>query len=436
MKLRVVVVLLVAVLVDLSSSVHAQVPPLPPGWQLERAVLVSRHGVRAPIQANAELDAHAASPWPSWPVPPGDLTPRGFELMRLMGIYYRVLYGGRGLVQSDDCPPTGTVGAWTDTQQRTRQSGVALMTGMYPLCRQVILHYQADTSRPDPLFDPPPSPSCPMEAAATRAAILKRIGGDFSSVTREYARQLEAMHAVLCPAGAGGGARCRSPSPPSTLKMRQDGNAVIEGPIGYAASAAESFLMEAAEGMAPDQVAWGRIKDDGQLADLLSIHRLAVDLTDKTPAVARAKGSNMLAQIVATLVDGHAFPGLGKRPDPVRFALLVGHEATIAHLQAMLKLGWQIPGFQANEATPGGALAFELYREVPSGLHYVRLAYYAQTLQQMRDGSPLTLATPPGMVAVEVPGCAAYARDKACPLARFVEIAKQQIEPACLTIKP
>src|SRR5262249_2044359 len=139
MRLRVVVVLLVsAVLAGLSSAPTQVLAQLagPPGWQLEGAVLVSRHGVRSPTVGNAELGEPSASPWPSRPGAPGYLTPRGFELMRLMGTYYRVLYGGRGLVQSDDCPPTGTVGVWTDSDQRSRESGVALMRGMYPRCMQ------------------------------------------------------------------------------------------------------------------------------------------------------------------------------------------------------------------------------------------------------------------------------------------------------------
>ena len=48
----------------------------------------------------------------------------------------------------------------------------------------------------------------------------------------------------------------------------------------------------------------------------------------------------------------------------------------------------------------------------------------------------LTIDNPPGMVAVELPACSAYARDKACPLERFVEIANAAIDPACVSIKP
>ena len=51
------------------------------------------------------LSGPAATPWPDWPVPAGELTPRGYRLMTIMGRYYRVLYGGSGLVESNICPP-------------------------------------------------------------------------------------------------------------------------------------------------------------------------------------------------------------------------------------------------------------------------------------------------------------------------------------------
>jgi 4-phytase/acid phosphatase len=65
--------------------------------ELIATVIVSRHGVRSPIAARTPLAAIAADPWPAWPVPPGDLTPRGAELARLLGVYYRDHYVAQGL---------------------------------------------------------------------------------------------------------------------------------------------------------------------------------------------------------------------------------------------------------------------------------------------------------------------------------------------------
>jgi 4-phytase/acid phosphatase len=435
MRIRVPVFMFVSALLAGAVPAAAQVP-IPPGWQAERAVVLVRHGVRSPTESNAELDRHVATPWPVWPVPPGYLTPRGAELMRLMGGYYRALHGGSGLTQTDDCPPAGTVAAWADNEQRTRESGKALLGGMYPRCANLAPRSQAD-GKPDPLFHPQPSPSCPMDATSNRAALLARIGGDFSSVLREYAPQLSLMQATLCPpALAAGRTRCGLPAEAPAVQVRPDGRLTITGPIAIGSSASEDFAMQNAEGLPANQVAWGRLSGDAAIQNLLKIHRLEVDLADKTPPIARQRGSNLLDQIVTTLQDGHKFPGAPNIAEPVRLALLIGHDTNIANIERLLNLKWQISGFQPNEASPGGALTFELFREVGTGQRYVRLAYYAQTLEQMRQATVLNLAQPPGMMAVDLPACAAYAHERSCPLERFVEIAKAAIDPACVTIKP
>ncbi len=432
--MRVLVVVILGLLLGWPAA--AQILPIPPGWQTERAILLSRHGVRSPLKPNEELDRLVAAPWPAWPVPPGFLTPHGAELMRLMGRYYRVLYGGRGLMEASICPPRNTVVAWTDIDQRTRLTGAALLNGMYPGCSNPLLRNQDDTTVPDPLFHPLPTASCPMDPAANRAAVLARIGGNFDSVLREYAPQLDRMQAILCPPGqTSAGPFCGLPSEPPAVATRSGGRLAISGPIGIGSSAAESFLLESAQGMPAAQVAWGRLSGDAELQDLLKIHRLEFDLAHKTLPIARQHGSNLLAQIALTLQDGHKFPGLQALAEPVRLGLLVGHDTNIANVSRLLNIGWQIPGFQPNEASPGGALAFELLRDPHSGRRYVRIAYYAQTLEQMRKSSVLDFERPPGMVAVELPACAGDLVEKACPLERFVAIANEAIDPGCVTIK-
>ena len=432
MSLRVLVLLFVAALLAAVVPAAAQIP-IPPGWQPERAVVLMRDGVHAPVLTNQPSEV--ATPWPVWPVPPGTLTPHGVELLRLVGAYFRAVQGGRGLTQTDDCPPAGTVAAWADTDQRTRDSGVALMSGLYPRCN-LAPRYQADLSRPDPLFAPQPTPSCPMDFASNRAALLARIGGDFSSVLREYAPQLSLMQATLCPSALTGGRQCGLPSEAPAVQRGPDGRIIIAGPIAMGSAAAETFAMESAEGLPANQVAWGRLSGDSAIRNLLKIHRLEVDLAEKTLPIAQQLGSNLLSQVVTTLQDGHKFPGAPNVAEPVRLAILIGHEHNIAHIERLLNLAWEIPGFQANEVSPGSSLAFELFRESSTGRRYVRLAFFAQTPQQMSQATVLNLAQPPGAVAVDLPACAAYARERSCPIERFIEIANAAIDPACMTIRP
>jgi 4-phytase/acid phosphatase len=435
MRIRVLVVVLMAVL--LAEPAAAQILPIPPGWQIERAILLSRHGVRSPQKSAEEMDRNVATPWPAWPVPAGFLTPRGAELMRLMGRYYRVLYGGRGLVEASICPPRNSVVAWTDIDERTRQSGAALLTGMYPGCTNPVLRNQDDFTVPDPLFHPQPTASCPMDLAANRAAVLERIGGNFDSVLREYGPLLDQMQATLCPPGqAASGGQCGLRSEPSAVLPARQGGVRITGPVGIGAAAVETFLMESAEGMPTSQVAWGRLNGDAELRSLLEIRRLDMDLEQKTLAIARQRGSNLLAQISASLQNGHKFPGLLQLAEPVRLGLLVGHDINIANVARLLNVEWRIAGFQPNDASPGGALAFELLKDDRTGRRYVRLAFYAQTLDQMRRQTVLDFANPPGLVAVDLPACTRDAVEKACPLERFVAIATEAIDPACVTVKP
>lgn len=435
MKFSLAAAVLVSTLMAGLAPAGAQIPPIPPGWQPERVVMLARHGVRAPDLSPEALARFAASPWPTWPVAPGDLTPRGAELGRLMGQFYRVHYGGRGLIQEDDCPAPGIVVIWVDYDQRAEYSALSTLGGLYLRCLNPILKHQADQSKPDPLFHPQPSPSCPMDAAANRAAILARIGGDFSSVLREYAPQLATLQSTLCPPGvAAAGKACGLSVDAPAIVPDAKGGVAMKGPIAIGSMASENFLMESAEGMPANQVAWGRLAGDARLFDVLKVHRLSVDLMEKTRTIAQQKGSNMLAQIVTTLQDGHKFPGAPNIAEPVRLGMLIGHDTNILNVAGLLNLGWEIPGFQANEVPPDSSLAFELYKEIRTGQRYVRMTFYSQTLDQMRRAAPLTLDNPPGMIAVDLPGCSAEARDRACPLQRFIEIASAAIDPGCVTI--
>jgi 4-phytase / acid phosphatase len=352
-----------------------------------------------------------------------------------MGGFFHLHFGGTGLIEEAICPPPGAVVIWADADKRTVFAAQSALKGVYPRCGTAVVKYQTDVSRLDPLFHPPRSASCPMDAAGDRAAVLARIGGDFSSVLREYASQLKTVQAVLCPPGlSSSGGACGLAAEAPAIVAAADGGVAMKGPIAIAAMASEIFLLESAEGMPADQVAWGRLQGDAALQDVLKTHRLYLDLMEKTRPIARQKGSNILAQIVTSLQDGHKFPGALPVAQPVRFGVLIGRDTNIANVAGLLNLGWNLPGYQANEVPPGSALAFELLRDVGTGQRYVRLAYFAQTPEQMRQATRLDLNHLPGMTAVDLPACSAQARNNACPVERFVEIARAAIDPGCVTI--
>ena len=408
------VLALVFLLTAVSVPVRAQ------ELRLVRVVLLSRHGVRSPTETLAELDKHVATPWGRWPVAPGELTPHGGELMRLMGGYYRTLYA----LPADDCPAPGAVDAWADVDQRTRLTAQALLDGIAPGCGLKERH-QADVSRADPLFHSAKAGLCPIDEALARQAILQRVGGNLQTVLDSHAQPFAKLQEVLCPSRlAGSGAGCGLRAHASAIELH-DGRVAIEGPVRIASTMTEIFQLEAAEGMPREQVAWGRLRDDEALRDLMVLHTLDFDLTQRTRYIARRSGSALLAAIMRDL----------ESRDAPKFTLFVGHDTNLANLAALLGVHWLISGFQPDDPSPGSALAFEGLRDPKSGARYVRLTYRAQTLEQMRQGTRLDAAHPPGRAAISLPGCQGAERDGACSLTRFKAIVEASLDQACTIAK-
>ena len=199
MRIRVLVAVIFALL--LGEPAAAQVLPIPPGWQMERAILLSRHGVRSPLKSNEELDRHVATPWPVWPVPPGFLTPHGAELMRLMGRYYRVLYGGRGLMEASICPPPNTLRG----VGRHRPAHAA--HGRRPVERHVSRMHQSAAAQPGRFHRPRsavPSAADAVLPDGSRGQPRRRAGPHRRQLQFGAARiraSAQAMQATLCPPG-------------------------------------------------------------------------------------------------------------------------------------------------------------------------------------------------------------------------------------------
>lgn len=135
-----------------------------PELKLESVVIVSRHGVRAPTKATQLMQDVTPDAWPTWPVKLGWLTPRGGELIAYLGHYQRQRLVADGLLAKKGCPQSGQVAIIADVDERTRKTGEAFAAGLAPDCA-ITVHTQADTSSPDPLFNPLKTGVCQLDNA-------------------------------------------------------------------------------------------------------------------------------------------------------------------------------------------------------------------------------------------------------------------------------
>jgi 4-phytase/acid phosphatase len=397
--------------------------------ELKFVVIVTRHGVRSPTGKIDELNRYSAQSWPEWTVPPGYLTEHGAKLMTLFGAYDRALFAKEGLFGADGCAGADQVAIVADSDQRTRETGKALAAGMFPGCRVEVRALAEGTH--DPLFHPQGTVTGHPDSQLGTAALVGRIGNNPAGLVDAFRPQLQAMEDVLH--------ACKPPAPcaaapaslfdiPSSLTPGE-GNRLpnLRTPLSTAATMAENLLLEYTEGMDKTQVGWGRV-DLNKLRELMQIHTANADLTRRTYYLARIGCSNMLSHILASMEQAAtAKPvagALGKPED--RLLVVVGHDTNLSNISGALGLTWLIDG-RFDDTPPGGALVFELRKNRTTAEYSVRTFYTAQTLDQMRNATPLTVQNPPERVPVFVPGCGRA--DGSCKWSAFQQTVEAVIIP-------
>jgi 4-phytase / acid phosphatase len=392
--------------------------------KLERVVMVNRHGVRAPTASATVLEARTGRPWPPFPAEPGALTPHGAEALSRMGAYLRSMYAKAELLPETGCPAVNAVQVWADgAANRTRRSGQILADAIVPGCGLVARH--GPVGALDPVFDS--SRVCPLDPIEAMAAIQRRTLGGTAVTDKASEKAIAALKRILGPTA------CKTApgaclDGPSTLVATPTGPK-IEGPLALAATVSENLLLEYAEGLPADQVAWGQGTPE-TLAALLPAHRRSTDLLRRTPEIAEFRAATLL-RMLADLLMGEAPRGLGVPPlgASARLVVLAGEDTTLSHLSGALGLGWSLPG-QPDPTAPGATLAFEVWRHAESGTRTIRIRIFAQTLDQLRSARALGPSDPPVSLPLTIGICPA--QDGGCDLETFTTKVRAALPRVCM----
>jgi 4-phytase/acid phosphatase len=408
--------------------------------KLKFVLMLSRHGVRSPTGSADQLNQYSSQPWPKWDVAPGYLTPHGAQLMTTFGGYYRAYFAGQGLFSATGCSDAARVAFYSDSDQRTVETGKALAAGMFPGCSagEQSEQHALGEGEPDPLFHSLAAAVGSPDRDRAAASIAGRIGNNPDGITDAYRAQLEALQRILlgcpptsaCPQPGHMASKLLLDIPASLATGKGDHLAELKGPLNTASTITENFLLEYSEGMPIDQVGWGRV-DLAALKQLLDLHTAASDLTRRSSYLATVQASNAVDHIAKTLeqaVTGKAVPGaLGKAGD--RAVVMVGHDTNLSNLAGMLNIDWLLDG-RRDDTPPGGALVFELRQKEGASDYEVRAYYTAQTMEQMRTGAPLSLDQPPPRSSVFIPGCSTGAAGFPCSWKAFQQTLASAIDPA------
>ncbi|MFA6034575.1 MAG: histidine-type phosphatase [Myxococcota bacterium] len=424
--------------------------------QLLSVVAISRHGIRSQTTSLADLNLFTQLPqgFPLWPTPantPGNLSTWGKQNVTLLGAWYREFYAAQGLLPpKGSCPASGTVYVYADIAERTIQTAQGYLDGMFlgEATRDCGFQVVSSSAAEDPYFNTLSAQLCKVDTATDQAAFNTATGGNPDSLKTTYAAQLQTMQTVTqccqpaaCATPANPSpASCSLPELPSAVSVSSKTGAIGFGTLFVAAeTVAEQFELEYAQGMpqtgcatttGAQCVGWGAIPPGG-MNDMMKLHVLYFDLIYRLPSYAQTSSSNLMWQLVGTMdqtLTGVKGTGM-LAPVTSRFTLFVGHDDNQAAIGAFLGgVTWQAQGYQMDDPGPAGAFVFELHKVKGVAQPVVRLFYVIATLDQMRNGTSLSLQTPPQRIPLTIPACGGTD----CPYAQFKTLITGKVLQNCL----
>ena len=402
--------------------------------QLKQVIIFGRHSVRSPVLDNSTLDTWSVLPFPAFQDMPGILTSNGATLETILGGYYRLWLKQEKLLTGNDPAYANLVYFRANSLERTIATANAFATGLLPGAKVNVNSYQQGS---DPLFNPVGAGVALLDSDMAIAAVKGRLGGNPQSLASTYAAEYALTRSLLLNYSP---SQNPVPAPPAgTVDVTTIPIAVTEGTNGSPLNlggltavlfATDPFVMEYADGMPASDVGWGQLTAGG-ISQTSRITTLVEDLLYRTPYLDQIQSSNVASHVVRSMVQaatGNPIPGTLGTP-ATKVILLLASDVNVTGLAGLFHMDWLLPGYQPDFCAPGGALVFQLRQSQSTGEYIVRTSYIAQTMDQLRNQTALTLTTPPASAPVFIPGCSVANSTFDCPLGEFVNLEKNAIDP-------
>jgi 4-phytase/acid phosphatase len=427
---------------------------------LKQIIVFGRHSIRSSTTAPATLLQYAVEPWPSFLVQPGCLTPNGTLAETLLGAYYRQYLLYEGLLTGDD--HTDAVRSYfrSNSIERSWATADAFGTGLIPGVTVPV--HSHPIGQTDPVFDPIAANVAKVDAnlAATQAQEIFNSGAALESA---YSGEYSLIRSVLFDYPLG--TQPPPPTPPEcnslpcidptaqaiTLTANTPpyatGAIINIGGLYTIISASDPFVMQYADGLV---TGWGRLTPD-QVSQQTRLTILEFNIELLSPYLNSVQSSNAASHVLRTMqqaVLGYNVPGsFGNAGSQT--VVVISSDGYVAGLAGLLNLHWQLPGYQPDFCAPGGALVFELRESKASRRssqgYLVRVFYTAQSFDQLRNLTTLTLNEPPKTMQLLVPGGSQSATDLDVDFSvfqklmsnaigqQYVENPSREVQPAVLT---
>jgi len=397
------------------------------GTVLKQIIIFGRHSIRSATSDTTNLNQFSANPSPGFPgVPVGYLTPNGRLAAGLMGSYFHDYLLHEGVLTGDTNTDLARSYFRANTIERSYTTAAKFGAKLIPAANIPVHTFAAGT--PDLVIDPLLAGVATVDPARALAE-LQGVYGSGTNLSSAYSRELSLISKVLYPPGTQplypGTTPTNNAPPgsfdPTTLPILLTTNApqystnstnyyitgevLSMGGLESTMDATDPFVMQYAVGFPTNDVAWGRLTLD-ELSQQTRLVTLQFDICMRQPYLARVQSSSAASHILRSMLQvtgGVPLEGAFGTNQP-QVLVIISSDAYLAGLAGLLDMHWLLPGYQPDFCPPGGALVFELRQVTATGQYLVRVFYTAQTFDQLRNLTHLTLAAPPATQQLLVPG--------------------------------
>jgi 4-phytase / acid phosphatase len=405
---------------------------------LKQIIIFGRHSVRAPTATPAQYALLSPRPYPDFGVSTGYLTVHGQQAEVLLGAYFRDYFAAEGLLTGDASADLSISYFRANSIQRSNVTAAKFGEGLIPGVTIPVHSYSLGT--PDPVFDPIGANVASVDPARA-AKEVQEVYNSGAALASAYSAEFSLVRSVLynypngtepppaAPAGVIDPTAQPIPLAPFTTGFGTD-HVVDVGGLGIADAAADPFVMEYTDGLALADVAWGELTVD-RLSQVSRVTILNQTIGMKTPYLDQVQSSNSAAHVLRSMkqaVIGEAVPGAFTAPTD-KVLVVISSDVFVEGLAGLLKVHWQLPGYQPDFCPPGGALVFEVRQSLDTGEYLVRVYFTAQSLDQLRNLTPLTLAAPPETTQLLIPGGSKPGRSLDVKFETFQKLMNDAIGP-------
>lgn len=368
-------------------------------YTLEQVVVFSRHGLRAPLSSpTSTLGKITPNQWPQWDTPASYLTTRGGVLESYFGHYFNEWLVDNKLLTENTCPSENEVYIYTNSLQRTIATGQYFTVGAFPGCIVPIIHKEK-LGTMDPVFFPVISDDNPefKQAAITsinQTAHAKGIEGlnqKLNNTYQDLSNIINYTQSTNCLVDK----QCDFTDLPTKIIIEKGKEPGITGPLRTGTSIADAFILQYYEGAPLQDIAWGKIKNNKQFEQLVAIKEHYNTVLFGSPVIAKQVAANLINYINQTFSE----------KNHTKFTFLVGHDSNVASLFSALKIkSYTLP--DQFETTPiGGKVVFQKWRDNHSGEALMKIEYFYQSTDQIRNLTQLNRNNPPHKVTLAMENC-------------------------------